>query len=97
MAPGVGGVGNGVGDFKAAAAMTCLWSGGSGGKLAFWERMLEELPGRRGDRTGSFEFRLLGDAGGDMAFSTPAVAIVPECRWFLDISSRSIWSAETMV
>jgi hypothetical protein len=96
MAP-EGGVGSGAGDFKAAAAMTCLWSGGSGGRLAFWDRMLEELPGRRGDRIGSFELRLLGDAGGDMCFSTPAVAMVPECRWFLDMSNRSIWSAETMV
>lgn len=68
----------GGGDFKAAAAITCLWSAGRGGGVPVRERMLEELPGRRGARPASFELRLPGDAGGDSTFSTPAPAMVPE-------------------
>lgn len=74
IAPGVGVVG---GRIFAAAAMTSLWSEGSGGGDAPRERMLLELPGRRGTRV-SLDCLLLGDGGGDMAFSTPAEVIMAE-------------------
>jgi len=86
-----------AGDFRAAAAMTSLWSAGRGGSDAPRERILEEVLERLLSRCCSFELRLLGDAGGDKVFSTSAFTIVPEYRWFLAISNRSICSAETIV
>ena len=75
IAPGVaGGAPGNDGALSAAAAITCLWSGGRGGAALSRERMLEELPGRLGVRIGSLEF-LLGDAGGDICLSTTAEAI----------------------
>ena len=90
-ATGVEGASIGGGDFKAAAAITSRWSAGNGGSGASppRDRILEELPGRRGV--------LLGDAGGDKLFSTPAAAIAPEYLWLRDKRSRSICSADTMV
>ena len=58
--------------------------------------MLPELPGRLGVRL-SFECLLLGDGGGDMDFSTPAVVAMPEYRWLRAKRSLSICSADTMV
>ena len=95
MAPGV--LGCNGGDLSAAAAITSLWSGGSGGGDAARDRMLPELPGRRGVLCRSAE-ALLGEAGGDRAFSTLAAAKLPELRWALRaIRSLSICSDETIV
>ena len=60
------------------------------------ERTLLELPERR--ETRSPEFLLLGEAGGDAAFSIAADAIVPEYLLMLRASrSLSICSADTIV
>jgi hypothetical protein len=91
IAPGV--VGDNV---FAAAAMTSLWSEGSGGGEPARDRMLLELPGRLGTRP-SFECLLLGEGGGDEAFSTPAELTAPEYRGFRANRSLSICSADTMV
>jgi hypothetical protein len=80
----------------AAAAITSLWSEGSGGGDAARERMLLELPGRLGARS-SFEYLRLGEAGGDKAFSTTPEVTVPDQRGLRANKSLSIWSAETMV
>lgn len=65
------------GRLLAAAAITSLWSGGRGGGVPVRDRMLPELPGRLGTRPASLECLLLGEGGGDSAFSTPAVAMFP--------------------
>jgi hypothetical protein len=91
MVPGVPGV-----KLLAAAAITSLWSEGSGGGDAARERMLLELPGRLGARS-SFECLRLGEAGGDRAFSTAPEVTIPDQRGLRANRSLSICSAETMV
>jgi hypothetical protein len=84
IVPGVPGV-----KVLAAAAITSLWSTGSGGGDAARERMLLELPGRLGARS-SLECFLLGELGGDKAFSAPFEAIVADQRGFRANRSLSI-------
>jgi hypothetical protein len=77
--------------------MTSLWLAGSGGGVPARERVLPELLGRLEGRPGSFEYLLLGEAGGESEFSMSVVPNIAEYRWLRASSNLSICSAETIV